>query len=120
MATWPATLPAPSVSGYKIKPQTSVVRTDMEIGAPRVRRVSNAKQYRISASWVLTAVQHAAFWAFFHSSSGANAGASWFSISLPVDGDTFETVDARFVGEPDESHISDMQWAMGAELEVRQ
>jgi len=120
MATWPTTLPSPSVSGYRLKSQSAVVRTDMEIGAPRVRRVSNEKRYRISPSWVLTAAQHAAFWEFFDSSTGANAGASWFSVSLLVDGTALETVDARFVGEPDSSHIGNGGWSVGAELEVRQ
>lgn len=120
MATWPATLPAPSVAGgYKYKPQPSVLRTDMEIGAPRVRRITTANLGRINLSWVLTLAEKETFWAAYNSASIANAGASWFTLSLRVDGAGFETVEARFVGEPDDSFIPGGYCSITAELEVR-
>ena len=57
MQAYPSTLPAPLVSGYTLSPVDQTVRTDMEVGAARVRRRTRARNDLIDVSFLLTAAQ---------------------------------------------------------------
>lgn len=116
MATFPATLPAPLAAGYNITPVDTVVRTDMEVGTQKSRRVSYSRQDKIKVGWLLNGSQCATFRDWFDASSGANGGQAWFDIILNSGGGT-GTVQARFSGVP-QIDFAKPFWAVTATLEV--
>ena len=115
MATWPSTLPQPLGAGYRIAPVDPVIRTDLEVGAPRVRRRTAARNDRITLSWVMTAAQFAEFRTWFDTE--AAGGAAWFTGSGVLLGDAPAT-ETRFAqiwtAEPQGAI-----WRVSAELEAR-
>lgn len=53
MTTWPATLPAPLLSGYQEGQANNLLRTEMEVGPAKVRRRTQANVRPISFSLIL-------------------------------------------------------------------
>ena len=80
MATLPTSIPSPLQSGYGLSVQDATVRTDMDVGAARVRRRTTSAPDTVTLSWLLDATQMAAFRTFWE--GGWNFGASWVYISL--------------------------------------
>jgi len=120
MATWPDTLPNPTASGYQINPGDQTVRTDMEVGSPRVRRRTTARNDRVAASWVLTEAQLDTFRDWFDDAeTGIAGGSAWFNVDLAVGtGSRQAVVEARFVG-PCTFAADSQYWRVQATLEVR-
>ncbi len=120
MATWPSTLPSPLASGYALNPGDQTIRTDMEMGAPRVRRRTTARNDRVSVSWVLTEPQFKALRDWFDDDvAGIAGGSAWFAVTLAVGGSVArETTDARFDG-PLKAELVGRIWRVAATLEVR-
>lgn len=120
MATWPVTLPVPSNEGYQISPGDQTIRTDMEAGAPRVRRKTTVRDDRLSVTWILTDAQLDTLRDWFDDAvSGIAGGSAWFSTSLAVGGNTLiETKEARFVGPFAAARLG-LHWRVSATLEVR-
>lgn len=122
MATFPATLPAPMLSGYQANPQDQVVRTQMEVGTARARLRSTAKIDKVTVQWLFTDAQMATFrtWWYQDSASGGSAtGTSWFTISLALGQTGLTSVTARFLGAYKASGGAGLLWNVQAELEVR-
>lgn len=119
-ADWPATLPKPNPRGYSIAPKDQTLRTDMEVGSPKARRVTTSRYDKIQVIWEMTDVEHAIFreW-YYGSTSGASGGASWFTTSLPMGTGGFSTVEARFTGPYKSEYMEGFYWAVSGELEVR-
>lgn len=119
MATWPATLPAPRLPDYQLAPVAQSLRTDMEFGAARSRRITSARLDQVAVSWVFTDAQLDAFRTWFEDDAEAAGGSAWFSILLRVGNTGATTQEARFVGAFRATpHKSDL-WAVSAQLEVR-
>ena len=118
MPTFPASLPAPLVAGYTLAPVDQTARTDMEIGAARVRRRTAARNDLVDVSWLLSAAQFVAFRAWFEDgATGISGGSSWFDMSMDVGaGPSVEEV--RFKGAWKASRDSAM-WRVTAQIEVR-
>lgn len=76
---WPAQLPLPAISGYEIEDDPSVMRTDMEVGAPRHRRRSTAPWSSLKATWRFTLVEYSLFeaWIRHYALYG-----DWFRMTL--------------------------------------
>lgn len=120
MADFPSTLPQPLASGYGISPLDQTVRTDMEVGAARVRRRTSARLDRVTLSWIFTDAQLATFRAWFENdSTGAAGGASWFNVNLAIGTTGLVAVQARFVGVYKADHLGALIWSVSAEVEVR-
>lgn len=119
MATWPATLPAPSISGYGVDPVDQTVRTGMEVGTQRVRRRSFAQVDTVPVQWTMSDAQMAIFRAWFDDSSEADGGAGWFSVSLLLGNGGFQTVEAKFLGPYKAVYVPHMHWAVTGKIEVR-
>lgn len=117
MATFPATLPAPLLSGFQVSPQDQVVRTQMEVGTARARLRSTAKIDRASVQWLFTDAQMAAFRTWYYG-DGAS-GTSWFAISLPVGQTGLTSVMARFLQPYQAQGGAGLLWNVRGELEVR-
>lgn len=73
---WPDTLPQPSMPGFQLKPRSQVLRTDMEVGARRVRRISKTRLDFVSALFRFDAAQSTAFRAWFYDDVVSISGAS--------------------------------------------
>lgn len=120
MSAWPSTLPSPLANGYAIKPVDLSIRTNMEVGAARVRRRSFARNDKVPVSWLFTDDQMAIFRAWFENgSTGAAGGASWFSVSLSVGTGGMSPVTARFVGPFTANRLDRFNWTVSGELEIR-
>lgn len=119
MAAWPSTLPPPLASGYGINPVDPTIRTDMEVGAARVRRRTAARNDKVSVSWVMTDAQFAIFRVWYDDAAEAAGGAAWFSASLAVGTGGIVPLEARFSGAWKSAHLGALRWSVTAELEVR-
>lgn len=62
---WPYHFPMGTKDGYKLSPIDKVMRSDMEVGAPRVRKTTTENIDRLNIAWRFTDVQMAAFRAWF-------------------------------------------------------
>lgn len=116
MATWPTTLPAPTVDGYGITPQASFARTDMDQGPARQRRRFTTAPTHYSVQWVLTEPQLGTLESWCRDQ--AADGAAWFSISLR-NGQGLQVVEARFIEPWKASKLGGMHYQVSATLEVR-
>ena len=119
MATWPATLPRPNISGYTLKPVDASVRTDMESGAARARRRTSAKNDKLTVNWTFTDAQMAIFRTWFDNPAENAGGASWFTVSLARGTTGVVSLEARLVGPFQASVQSGLNWNVSAELELR-
>ena len=119
MASWPDTLPKMQIEGYSISPVNPSIRTDMEGGAPRMRRRTKARNDKISPAWVMTDAQLAIFRAWFDSDTGAAGGSAWFTASAAIGTGGIVAIEARFVDIFSASRQGSLVWAVTAELEVR-
>ena len=120
MATWPTTLPLPLRAGYNLSPGDQTIRTEMEIGVPRVRRRTTARNDRVSVAWSLTDAQLNTLRDWFDDdATGVAGGSAWFTVDLAVGGGTLvESKEARFIG-PFSADREQTRWRVSATLEVR-
>jgi hypothetical protein len=119
MATWPAELPAPQIEGYRLSEDSTVIRTNMEAGLPKARRISVVTSDKIDCSVKLSDAQMAAFRTWYSSTTGANGGQSWFTVTLSVGQGGLDSVEARFSSPWSASIIGYMNWNVQMQLEVR-
>lgn len=119
MAAFPSDLPAPLAAGYGLTPREQTIRTDMDVGAARVRRRSTARLDTVRVSWSLSDAQAQAFRTWFDSSAEAAGGASWFDVTLRLATGGAVAVEARFMGAPGFEFRGPDRWRVSAELEVR-
>lgn len=88
MAFWPTTLPAPLKPGYGLDPEDQQLRTDMEVGAARVRRRTRARKDMLDVVWKFADAQMALFRKWFdndgsatHSGTAQSGGASTVTLA---------------------------------------
>ncbi|OYU38603.1 MAG: hypothetical protein CFE33_15025 [Pseudorhodobacter sp. PARRP1] len=76
MRRWPDVLPTPSMPGFGLSPVDPALRTDMEVGAQRVRRITFARNDLVDMAWVMTDTEFAAFRAWWNDEAWSLAGDS--------------------------------------------
>jgi len=118
MATFPSTLPGNLSASHGFTNKDQTVRSDMDLGPARVRRISTARNDSVPVSWIFSDAQMQIFRDWFDLSTGANGGAGWFNITLNVGyGDA--TQEARFKsGEYKASRVG-KSWSVASEVEIR-
>lgn len=102
---WPDTLPGPSWPDYTVQPAPQSLRSQMEVGPPKTRRLTKARNDNVTPPFKMTDEQYWAFTTWYYDET---AGA-WGSDSLtgwafdgasgalaPVLGPMNEPVDALF------------------------
>lgn len=119
MATWPTTLPLPQVAGFQLQPKEQSLRTDMEVGAARVRRRSLDRLDEVSLQWTLTDAQMDTLRTWFDDNAGGAGGSAWFLMRLRIGTGGIVEVEARFIGTYRASLVSATVWNVTAQLEVR-
>lgn len=114
MATFPATLPKPMQSSYQEERQDGVLRSQMDMGPPKVRLRFTATMTTYSVSWQLSGSQVSTFESFFITDT--LYGAIPFTWTQPRTG---STVTARFSGATYQvSSIGHDLYQVSAKLEV--
>ena len=93
MRRWPDTLPTPSYPGFGLSPAEQVLRTDMEVGFARVRRLTFARQDHVDVQWTFTDAEMAAFRAWYEDAAWSLAGDSDSLLGWTLTGATI-TADA--------------------------
>lgn len=73
---WPDTLPGIIEPGFDLSPVDQSIRSDMEVGPKRLRRISVARADTVKAGWKLTDREMAAFRAWHGDEAWSLAGAS--------------------------------------------
>lgn len=88
---WPDTLPSPIGPGFGLEAVDQFLRTEMEVGTARTRRLTRARRDRVQAVWVMTPAEFEAYRAWHDDapwslagdsddlSSWAAAGAAWIA-----------------------------------------
>lgn len=110
---WPATLPPPASGTFKYSPAKNKIRSDMDKGPAKQRRRTSANTKPISFELALTGEQ-ADILTDFHDDD-CFAGSVSFTFTDPKSGDT---VEARFVDEPQISHIESDEYRASVNLEI--
>lgn len=113
---FPSTLPKASMQGYAYTPGSNLIRTDMEVGAAKVRRRFVSVPTDVSATWTFTLAELGTFEKFFREQ--LFDGAAWFQI--PVVNGAGETLcTARFKqAYQAETQAREDVWRVSATLEV--
>lgn len=115
MATFPANLRKKIIRpGYSLKLLDPVIRTDMEVGSPRTRRRTFARNDKVTFSLILSDTEWAQLRSFID--GDIDGGAAWFDLSLPG----VEPADeAKLTGAPALQRFSLDRWKVDVEVEVR-
>lgn len=117
MATWPATLPLPNMSGYQVENGGKVLRTDFDSGPARQRLRFTVCPDDLSVNWKFKPNEIAIFKAFFK--TDIHEGVDWFLITLNMGYGLLE-YEARFVSGKYQSQIlPGMNWIVSAKLDVK-
>lgn len=114
---YPATVPLPLKQGYVLKPQPNLLRTEVEQGAKRARRVGRQKPTEVSVVWELTQWELMLLQAFFE--HDADEGAAWFGMTL-LTYVGLAMCEVRFKGDIQQPKQAGILWQVGATLEVRE
>lgn len=111
-------LPRPMVTGYELSPEPATIRTEFEIGSPRVRRRTAAPNMQIALAWRLSDAEFAAFRTWF--ADTILHGAAWFVQDLAL-GDGITSRECRFVGAYKARPIAGTiaYWEVSATVEAR-
>jgi len=111
--TYPASLPQKHFRGVTEERQTATLRSQMDTGAPKVRKQFTAAVRNIDIPMVFTAAQRATFDTFFITT--LNEGASSFTWVDPVDDST--NITYRFKKPPKMTKVAG-EWKCVFNLEV--
>ena len=109
-------LPLPLAAGYSVQAVDMTVRTEMDVGLPRVRRRSAASYYHVTAQWQLTDAQLSDFDSWWRGSG--RGGAVWVNIGLKIHG-AQALYNARFLQPPKITLKQPGVWRLAGKLEVR-
>lgn len=118
MATldFPSTLPGVSAQSYGFKPQSGLIRTEVDAGYARVRRRFTQTPTEIDVKWKFTQDELGIFEKFFEEDIAG--GASWFYIQL-FNGTGQSVYTARFKAPyVANTIVREFLWEVSATLEV--
>lgn len=119
-ASWPSSLPMPTLDGYSIKPKSRTVRTDMESGPARVRRRFRRVPTVIQVAYIFDQAEFQTFEYWFENT--LNGGAEWFA-GPAANGAGITTVQCRFIdseGPYEARPLGGGLWSVTAAMEVDQ
>lgn len=115
LAAWPGFFPLPKLATYQTSNDNAVLRSQMEGGPARQRRVFTQVPAQYRATFIFDNVSYTAFRGFWKFT--LNEGADFFEIQLDLDiGLTTES--ARFIQPYTARKISNSHWSVDGILEV--
>ena len=100
MRVFPDTLPLGSWPSYVLAPVDQSIRTDMEVGYERVRRLTFARQDTVDVEWRMTDTEFAAYRAWFGDEAWSLSGdsddlTSWFTTNAVLTANATTGPDAQ-------------------------
>ena len=114
MATWPATLPSyVLVEGYSEMPPVNSIRTQMDVGPPKVRRRSTAAPRPITCKQHMTKTQVAILDTFYVTT--LSSGVDPFDWTHPRTG---ASVSFTFTEPPTYESLGGTAWGVTLKLEI--
>lgn len=117
MATWPATLPTPLLSGYQGDSGVNIQRTEMDAGAARQRLRFGEAPDELSVSWKFKPAEMLIFKAFWK--TDINHGTDWFLMDLHI-GNGLQTYEVRIIGGQYQYQVlPGLNWQVNAKVELR-
>lgn len=119
MAAYPSTLPALVAQDYGVQPFDPVVRTQMDVGSARSRRISQARADTVPCSVVYNDAQYKAFREWFDDPAGAAGGAAWFDFRLAVGEGGKTAKEVKFKSIWRAQLVGPLVWRVSMELETR-
>ena len=116
---WPAGFPDPLIDGWGVQPAPLTIRSEMESGAARQRRVSTQRNDTVEAQFIFTRQQFADFRTWY--SATALDGAEWILMTLFTGqaGGCGTEQQTRFIGQWSATARSSNVITLSAQLEVR-
>lgn len=117
MATWPATLPAPTIAGYQGDSGLNVQRTDFDAAPARQRaRYGNCPD-ELTLNFKFTAAQMAIFRNFWQ--VDINKGVDYFLMNVDI-GKGIASHEIRFNGGRYQyQRLAGSNWQISAKFDVR-
>lgn len=112
MGTWPSTLPSPSPGGYQEILPDNTIRTEMEVGPPKVRKRATSAPTQYSLSFEMDNTDVNTLETFYRTT--INEGADPFTMDDPRNG-TSETF--RVVTAPEISALSPVYYRVNINME---
>jgi len=93
MRQWPDSLPGPTQRGTRRAPFDPSIRTQMEVGAPRVRRLTQMRRQRVTLTWRFTYAEMDLFEVWHDDLAASLAGTSddltgWTTALSTITADT--------------------------------
>jgi hypothetical protein len=113
MATWPATLPAPSLNTLTDALPENRIRTQMDKGPDKVRRRTTANTAPLSFTLKLTTAQWNTLKTFYNTT--LYSGVDTFDINHPADN---SAITCRFVEPPSRTDMEGILWNVPINLEI--
>jgi hypothetical protein len=117
MAAYPSTLPAPLAIDYQVMPIDQTIRTDMEVGAARVRRRTKYRMWTLTMSWFFTDAEASIFTSWLQ--DDIDGGAAWWTAQLRTGDGGATGVEARFLQPVQLKYQPPGQWTVTAQVEAR-
>lgn len=112
MVTWPGTIPQnPLLPAYKETGMPNVVRTEVDVGTPKIRRRYTKELRPLGWSFIMTTAQLDDFDTFFWTTLGG--GALPFDHTDPR---TALTTSYQFSGEPTYIPLSGTRWRVNTQV----
>lgn len=99
-AAWPAILPTGFLNGFAARQKSAIVRSEMDVGLPKLRRRATYTWDELDGEIFCTRAQAEALRLFYRET--AAAGTQRFTIVSPVD---LAIYDGRFREPPELSHV---------------
>ena len=116
---WPTDYPKPLIRGWGLEPAPLTLRSEMESGAARVRRISTQRNDKVTVQFSFSRINFHNFRVWY--SGTARDGAEWIDMPIFVgqDFDCSTTEKVRFIGQWTASAVNANRITVSAELEVR-
>lgn len=112
MPTWPGSLPAPSPNGYQEKMPDNTIRTEMDVGPPKIRKRSTATPRLFRLSFDMDNTDVNTLDTFF--TTTVNDGVDSFDMDDPRNGTTGTF---RIIGPPDISALTGTYYRVTINME---
>lgn len=121
MPSFPSQLPLALQAGYGLQHQSPFVRTEMQSGRARQRRMFTSVPSVVSVSWIFeTDGEARLFEGWFRDDLGAKDGENWFDMPLQTPLGTYH-YDCRFTEMyRGPTLVGGDMWQISASLEIRE
>lgn len=116
MATFPTSLPNPTLKEYSVEPVMAFKRTQMSIGTPRQRLISSSPPTEVMLGWQLASADMATFITFVKQT--INHATDYFEMTLDLGEGEILYTNVRFTEMPRWKAEGFELWRVSGKIEV--